>query len=242
MTRPALVANILDVDTALAQLAAADLSAAWAYVQAHSEYRCVAMLVPGPQGLVDFIDSQGWNTIEEAQAGCARLDAMLGLNTTVPTEVTFTRADLPTVSSGIFGSAILQEVLDPESIVHWSNGPDVVLNDDSYGLPTAQQLLELITAFHASGAWAPNTNDCDDYARAFMGWLSAQGLGNVAIAEVGFRAYEDGAMTVNHVACIGVDTDRNVWWLDPWVSLMYPFADSYMDYQADQVVLFSLVA
>lgn len=79
--------------------------------------------------------------------------------------------------------------------------------DPVYRLPAYDGLLDIIFACPSDGyQYIKHRRDCDDAARIFLGWLSQQGHGDLAIGWIkGWLVYPD--KEVYHKMCWGMTTE-----------------------------------
>ena len=95
-------------------------------------------------------------------------------------------------------------------------------SDATYRLPTKEMLEKLATEFPGrTRKWLDTRHDCDDFVRAFIGWLASNGMGNLACAFCTQTPYRNGEMIGGHATVIAVDNLLKVWIIEPQAGLLF---------------------
>ena len=91
-----------------------------------------------------------------------------------------------------------------------------VTYDKEYELLSHEDLLKVVKANPSNKyQYIPEKRDCDDFTRIFLGWMSRQGRGNIAI--FGLRCvlnYTNGK-TEEHLMCLVLTKDKQVYIFEP---------------------------
>lgn len=97
-------------------------------------------------------------------------------------------------------------------------------SDRSYRLATHEQLMQIAALCPARRRrWAAERMDCEDFTRAFLGWLAGKGFGNLAIGFCGYLAFDwFGALVGGHAVALAMDTDHRLWLIEPQNGQLYP--------------------
>lgn len=194
----------------------ADLQAAG---NTHAGWKLLNLLWPEPQMIAPAADALGLTTMAQAQQLADQLRDAVGmpratalerlLNPALPG---INLADLQRVEfTTIHRAVVAQTRQRADFAIHQS--------DRYYHLPT-RAMLEQIAAAQPFTArqWTEETQDCDDFARMFLGWLASKGLGNLAIGFAGLTYYGWGGEVLGgHAVAMAVDDTGAVWFIDPRV-------------------------
>lgn len=173
-----------------------------------------------PEEIAPACDRMGWQTLDELLDWVHEVNAavrnQLAFVDLVDPIIPFTLDGMPTVTMQTIHQAIVdQAVLRDDAIVEQS--------DVNYRLATKKQWEQLAALCPIRRrAWVAETGDCDDYVRAFMGWLASHGLGNLAQAFCGLTMYDlFGGMSGGHAVVLVMDDTHKLWFLDPQPGRLY---------------------
>lgn len=200
---------------------AAGLTAVAATLTADPTWRIFNMLWTAPTDIIKVCNEMGFQTVEDAVGWAARVNAAMGT-----TAQTFERLIDPPLDVNL---GLLPSV--PFAEIHKAIAEQCLLREDffieqsdaNYRLPTKAQWQQIGKAFPMRGRkWIADVQDCDKFAKAFVGWLSMRGLGNMAVAFCGITPYDSaGTMLGGHAVALVMDSDKKLWFLDPQTGNLY---------------------
>lgn len=185
-------------------------------------WRIFNMLWTTPEDIIPVCHAMGFETVEDLVTWAARVNAAMA-----ETAQTFERLIDPPLDVNL---GLLPSI--PFSAIHKAIAEQCLLREDffidhsdaAYRLPTKAQWEQIGKAFPARGRkWVASTFDCDDFTRAFVGWLSMRGLGNLAVAFCGITPYDAaGTLLGGHAVALVMDSDKKLWFLEPQDGKLYP--------------------
>ena len=219
---------------ALSAWITANQAAVWSEIQTDPTWAFLKATTQNIFELTRIVDARGWTSAEQAAADIAPLNAWAQYidKPIVPTTISFTRADLPTVPWTEVYGAFTQAVAGTNVDARFAS---VSHADVTYGLLTLSQIQELAaktpsTAFH----FQAETMDCDDFSNIMKGWIAANGLGNASVGIATYNAYNAAGYIDAHAALVAVDTDHHAWWLEPQTGEVHPITELYAFPSADR--------
>jgi len=183
--------------------------------QSHAGWRVFNMMWTTPNEILAAATSLGWSTRAQAESWVNRMRDTITMQEAGAIEArVYPRLDfdldaMPQVLYGfIHTQAAAQTLLRSDFFTDQS--------DRHYRLPSLAQLQRLadIQPFRTR-QFASETMDCDDYVRAFLGWLAASGYGNLAIGHASITYYQNGTLLGGHAVALAVDDTGKVWFIDP---------------------------
>lgn len=217
--------------SALTDLIEANITMAWNAIQTDDDWAFLRTVIFDPSGIAPFAQAMGWETLEEAAAAVAVLNALAPEPEPAELEIGFTLDDIDKViSSYALPLAILEganATIGAPVEIHIATGWRNWTGDSWYHAPTMEQALELLAHSPTDEmVWVNERNDCGDFARAELGWLSSEGFGNVSIGTVSFRAFGGGQELGTHDCNVLIDNTGTAWFVEPQNNHVYPFTDA----------------
>ena len=194
-------------------------------LRADPAFELLNLLWVSPKELAPMCDDMGWQTVDDVVAWVGGVSSAIG-NTKE-----FISRVAPSVDFDVHGMAdipwhdihvalSLQTTLAADLKIHQS--------DAHYRLPTRAQWVELASKCPVSRR--PHSRnelmDCDDFAKAFIGWLASIGLGNCAAGFVGTRHYRDALITGGHALVAVLDNTKTVWMIEPQTGVLHAPSES----------------
>ena len=177
-----------------------------------------------------------WNSADEILPACQQM----GLNTVDDVISWVHRVNQAIGNHGVFASIVDPDVsIDVNSLqqikwadIHAAIAKSFVLedgffisnSDSAYRLPTKAQWEELASKCPSKRKRHAQTeaHDCDDFAKHFLGWLASKGLGNLACGQITTIHKMGTSILGAHAVCIVIDSDKNVWQIEPQNGKLYP--------------------
>ena len=184
------------------------------------EWQVFNLLWSAPEEIAPACDKMGWQTLDELLAWVRSVNAavskQLAFVDLIDPIIPFTLEGLPTTDMPVIHKAIVDQATVRDDFF-------IDQSDARYHLPTKSQWDMLAKACPINRRqWVAETMDCDDYARAFMGWLATKGLGNLAQGFCAITSYgADGAMCGGHAVVLVMDNTYKLWFLDPQTARLY---------------------
>ncbi|MCR4333913.1 MAG: hypothetical protein NUV60_02800 [Patescibacteria group bacterium] len=183
------------------------------------DWKIFNLLWTDPGQISQACDAMGWQTTEEVIAWVARVNTAVGNTQTFvslidpPTRVDYDL--LPSIEWARIHEAIVAQCNIRDDFF-------VERSDAVYRLPTKAQLDYLAQACPIRRrTWAQERMDCDDYARAFIGWLASNGIGNIVNGFAATTAYRQGELQGGHAVVLVMDDTRALWALDAQQGRLY---------------------
>jgi hypothetical protein len=88
--------------------------------------------------------------------------------------------------------------------------------DQKYNLVSESDLMKLMPAPRVSYLkYIIERRDCDDFSRAFLGWMSQKGYGNTAIFELTCALIYDTGKREYHSMLMSITKERQIWIWEP---------------------------
>lgn len=204
------------------------LRPAWQAVHADPRWAPLRPLCPAPAQLIPALRRLGLETASAVMAWVDAVSAAMGGKATdyAALAANRSRIDATTLTpvpwsggQGISDALAAQCLLRPDC--KWTQ------SDAAYRPLTEAQLraeIELCPVMYQS-TFAQETDDCDDYATAALGWMAARGLGNCAIGRCAFQIFTFGAPGPGHAVIAAVTRDEGagltVWFWEPQTNTLY---------------------
>lgn len=184
------------------------------------EWQVFNLLWSAPEEIAPACDKMGWQTLDELLAWVRSVNAavsnQLGFVDLIDPMIPFTLEGMPTTDMPTIHKAIVDQAMVRDDFF-------IDQSDAAYHLPTKAQWEQLARLCPISRRqWVAEIGDCDDYARAFMGWLAAHGLGNLAQGFAAITMYDfGGSMVGGHAVVLVMDNTHKLWFLDPQTARLY---------------------
>jgi hypothetical protein len=203
-------------------IAAAGPQAVARAIASDPAWRVFNLLWTTPDEIAPTCKAMGFETVADVAGWVQRVSAAMG-----ETAATFERLIDPPLD---INPALLPSVPFPvihQAIVDQCQRRDdffIEQSDAAYKLPTRQQWEQLAQAFPMRGRkWVADSGDCDDFVKAFAGWLSMRGLGNLAVAFCAINPVNAaGDVIGGHAVALVMDADRKLWFCEPQDGKLYP--------------------
>ena len=162
----------------------------------------------------------GWQTVQEVVAW------VQSVNIAIHNQAAFVDLVDPIVAFKLEGLPKTDMPTIHKAIVDQAKTRDdffIDQSDASYHLPTKAQWDHLASICPINRRkWVAEIGDCDDYARAFMGWLAINSLGNLAHGFCSLTMYDFGGTLIGgHAVVLVMDDTKKMWFLDPQSARLY---------------------
>lgn len=184
------------------------------------DWRLFNLLWSTPEEIIPACDRMDWQTLDELVAWVQAVNAAMPNRAEfvelVDPAIPFTLDGMPTTDMPTIHKAIVDQAkLTAEFRIDQS--------DNWYRKPKKAQweLLAQLCPINRR-KWVAETGDCDDYARAFQGWLASHGLGNLVNGFCGLTHYDlFGNIVGGHACVLVMDDTGKLWNLDPQTARLY---------------------
>jgi hypothetical protein len=213
---------------------------AWNAVQTDPQFAFLKSTADNISELIQIVDRMGWQSLGEAVEALRSLNTLVEFVAKDPLkhDLSFTRADLKTVSAYDVYAAFQAETPPAAGARVARSGDKVEFSDPTYGQLTKAQIIEIAAKTPTAALkFIPEVMDCDDFTFAMEGWLSSQGLGNTTIGPAFLELYGDGKLLDKHAALIATDSTGNAWWVEPQTGGVHDIQEIYINLIADRVVI-----
>jgi len=188
-------------------------------LRAYPDFRILNLLWSDPSQLIPMCEKMGWNTVEDVSAWVVKVNAAIG-NTSAFVSMIDPHIDIDYDALARVDFAAIHRAVNEQCNIRSDVWFDQ--SDATYRLPTKEMLQKLATEFPGrTRKWLDTRHDCDDYVRQFLGWLAANGVGNLACAFCTQTPYRSGSMIGGHATVIAVDNLLKVWIIEPQDGVLY---------------------
>lgn len=196
-----------------------------AQISALPGWRLFNMMWKDPNDIIHVCNTMGFQTIEDVQA-------WVTATLQVPNAEQFAKLSLATTSWSTYQFPTVSWIeMDGARHAQCASDSDYkrMNSDATYRIPTLTQLEQI-----AKDCWSYRWRhlgaehlDCDDHVNIARGWLSANGLGNLAAGKAAIRPYLNDAVLGGHAVLLAysreaVGAPLVCHWWEPQNGMLYP--------------------
>lgn len=189
-------------------------------LSSQAEFQVLNLTWSTADEIIPALASMGFTTLDQVLTWVRNVNAALGNPSAfvylIDPPVPVSLAGMPTVDMPVIHQAIVDQGKTRDDFF-------IDQSDRTYCLPTkAEWDLLAATCPVKRRKWVAESFDCDDFSRAFLGWLAMNGLGNTAAGFCAITMYDFGGTLIGgHAVVLVMDADKKLWFLDPQTAKLY---------------------